>query len=236
MKKIYGLLFIVSLTIGNTQAQTSKPHWGFGLLGGINRSIPFLAGSSDSPFQSRISPVFAVDVSYNLNQWSSFRVQPSWANLSYQPDKTAYSGWVYQNLRVATIKLPLLYRYTFHGYQFAPSGNHLTPFLEVGMAYNRAIRSEYASSLSIPCDFCGPPYSGHVYTTTYSLVGKSAVSLVGSMGVSINRKRISIPVLLRYERYLTGQTFSADYSSSTIDNTSSTIRFENISLMTGINF
>jgi hypothetical protein len=221
MKGIYLVLFAVGLTVGSVQAQNgtsskSKP-WGWGVFAGVNYSYPIVRTQGPAHFSPQANLVAAADMHYRLTYRASLHVQPSWTRVS----NTTPVGGESQGFSISTLKIPVLYRN-----YVLPS--HKLLFLEVGASYNRIVDSDYRIPLAIECFAAPCPVW---YGPETPPLTKSAVSGMAGLGVDIPVKRVTIPVTLRYERYLSSYLFPGAFTDWTIP-----VQFETISLTTGINF
>ncbi|WP_018621381.1 hypothetical protein [Spirosoma luteum] len=222
MKKIYFTFIIISLIIDSVQAQQTSPAiksnpWGWGVFAGVNYSYPIVGTEGPAHFSPQANLVTGADVHYRLNYRASLRVQPSWTRVS---NITAIGGGS-QRFSLSTLKIPVLYR------------NYVLPthkllFLEVGVSYNRIVDSNYREVVQPNCIVapCPPFYGSEIPPLT-----KSAVSGIAGLGVDIPVNRVTIPVTLRYERYLSSYLFPSAYTDR-----KTPVQFETVSLTTGINF
>jgi hypothetical protein len=221
MKTIYSILFALGLTLSSVQAQHSPPSktslWGWGIFAGVNYSYPIVRTQGPAHFSPQANLVAGADVHYRLNYRASLHVQPSWTRVS---NITPVSGES-QGFSLSTLKIPILYRN-----YVLPS--HKLLFLEVGVGYNRIVNSNYREVIQPNCLVapCPPFYGSETLPLT-----KSAVSGLAGLGVEIPVNRITIPITLRYERYLSSFLFPGTFTDWTTP-----VQFETISLTTGINF
>ncbi|GAB2540807.1 hypothetical protein GCM10027085_34550 [Spirosoma aerophilum] len=188
------------------------------MFGGINRTTPILFDNQQTFLAPQTNLTAGLDVFYPFSQRSSLHLQPSWASVSY--GKTTSKYWNQLNFNISSIKIPLLYRYYF-------LTSSVSPFFDIGVGYNQAVSGSY--TIQIPCDFCD--YTTGGYTYTYGLSNKSAMSVLGSIGTRFRIKKVSIPVLLRYERYLNSQSFATD-----VPVYNPRVQFQHIALLMGITF
>lgn len=222
MKKLFALFAALAITAGSVPAQNvsakTDGRWGFGVLTGVNRSFPrfsTLFARSDA----KKAWLFGVDIHYQLGGRSSVHIQPLLTRFSNLKDD---DGWQTPIISLTTLKIPVLYRH-----YILPTRRWF--FVEAGAAYNTVADSDYRERLFITCIVapCPSPLGEQQNPVT-----RSAVSLMGGIGVDIPLQKITIPVTLRYERYISNYQFSGKYDG----NYRTSVSFENVSLTTGVNF
>lgn len=227
MKQLAILFLFTCLVVSSIQAQSPIKRWGFGVLGGVNRTTPIWPNNSSTYYESNYrfdpayQPIFGLDIKYRLNRHASLHLQPSYTSIKDQRTKEYY--WNLSTYSLSSIKLPVLYRYRL-------LGSSTTPFLELGASYNRAVSGKRLVDSRYICDLVACPNDPMFYQQ-YSLTGKSAVSAVAGVGVTIELQKISVPIVLRYERYLSDHTFTSDYNAQP-----SNLKVDGFMLLTGINF
>ncbi|QIP14022.1 outer membrane beta-barrel protein [Spirosoma aureum] len=221
MKKIYLCFIVIVLTMSDLVAQSKNVRWGMGVFGGINRSRPELSTSNVQSFPDHYGLLLGLDLNLRLNKRSSFHLQLSYTSIDKVNANRSYRD--IPSLGVSTIKIPLLYRYRFLNTKIAP-------FLEVGVGYNQATKGYYRIHTYPICD-PGPCQVDPNFEFNYDLSTKSAVSAIAGIGANVTLGKISIPITVRYEHYGNDLLFSARFFGS-----GPQLQFENISLLTGINF
>lgn len=222
MRHLLTFLVVCGLTLASSHAQeitTAKTNrFGFGVFAGINHTYPILRMTFPDHFKSQTNLLAGVDVRYRLTPWSELHLQPSYTQSRdvqsrYNSEKPLFS--------LASLKLPLAYR------QYVlPSHKRL--FLEGGLSYNYIVSSNYIERLDVVCITAPCPvfYSGDIRPST-----KSAVSGLAAIGVVIDVQKVSIPVTLRYERYLSSYLFPRPF-----DGSPTPVKFESFAITTGVNF
>ncbi|QHV94723.1 GH3 domain-containing protein [Spirosoma endbachense] len=225
MKKTYLSFIVIVLTMSNLIAQKvvqpKNVRWGIGVFGGINRSRPELRNSNFQSFPDHYGLLLGLELNLRLNKRSSFHLQPSYTSIDKLNANRKY--WDIPSLGVSTIKIPLLYRYRI-------LDTKISPFLELGTGYNQAINGYYRIHTYPMCDLV-PCQVDPNFEFNYDLSTKSAVSAIGGIGANVTVGKISIPITVRYEHYVNDLLFSARFFGS-----GPQLQFENIALLTGINF
>ncbi|WP_338868654.1 outer membrane beta-barrel protein [Spirosoma sp. SC4-14] len=223
MKQLIVSLLFFCLVAQYVQAQNIVKRWGIGVLGGVNRTMPLWTSNSSTAYDPAYQPIVGLDIQYRLNRHASLHLQPSYTRVNDQRSQANNWSNIISTYSLSSLKLPVLYRYRLFG-----SGT--TPFFELGVGYNRAINGNGLVDSRYICDLIACPNDPMFYQQ-YSLTGKSAVSAIAGVGVNIELQKISIPIVLRYERYLSGHTFTSDYNAN-----SSNLKVDGFMLLTGINF
>jgi hypothetical protein len=222
MKKICGILFAIVLTVGSVQAQTDTPskdkRWNVGVAGGINYSFPRIKNPFPAHYLPRVGYQAGVDIAYRLNSRMTLHGQSLLERVS---NDRIDNQWESPIFNIVTLKIPFTYRY-----YVLPSGKSL--FVEAGVSYNRIVSSQYRENLFVVC-ITGPCPTW--YSPEIAPLTKSAVSGLAGLGVDIALQKVTIPVTLRYERYLSNYLFPAAYETQP----NKSVGFETITLMTGIN-
>lgn len=222
MKHLLTALVIFSLTVTNLYAQeipTARANrFGFGVFAGLNHTYPRVTTRFPDHSNPHSDLIAGVDLRYQLTRLGSLHVQPSWTQM--RNIKPA-SYWSLPIFSLSTVKLPVMYRH-----YVLPSGKLL--FLEAGVSYNRIAGSTYKEPQIVYCIVAPCPvfYSGNLAPVT-----RSSVSALAGIGVAIDIQKISIPVTLRYERYLSNFLFPTSF-----DTGSTPVKFEGFAITTGVNF
>ncbi|ADB39973.1 hypothetical protein [Spirosoma linguale] len=222
MKPLFTSLLILGLTFTNLYAQESMPakpsRFGVGVFAGLNYTYPLIINQFAAHFNAHSDMLAGVDLRYKLTSLGSLHVQPSWTQVR---DVRPVFSWALPVFSLSTIKIPVVYRH-----YVLPSGKLL--FLETGISYNRIISSTYREEQIVNCIAAPCPsfFSGNLPPST-----RSAVSGLAGIGVTIDGQKISIPITLRYERYLSNFLFPTPYDAG-----STRVKFEGFSITTGVNF
>ena len=224
MKQLLVCLIAVVMTLTGSQAQESTKsktsRWGASVFAGLNYSYPRINTGYPAHFSPHANLLAGIDVNYRLNPRASLHAQPSWTRIDkVRPDRDIYS--LSPGFSITTIKIPLLYRY-----YILPT--HRSLFVEVGVGYNQLVKSDYREEITMECLIAPCPT---YYTSNIPASNKSAISGLAGVGVNIELHKISIPITLRYERYLSDYTFPGQYRERPAP-----IKFESFALTTGVNF
>lgn len=212
------LLLISCLVVSTLHAQPfEKPanRFGFGIFAGANVVYPIIKTRYPYQYKSQINVLAGVDLRYRLDSRSSLHVQPSWTQVK-DLKRNDYSET--PALSLSILKLPFLYR------------NYILPhrkllFFQIGGSYNYLIGSQFREEMVVNCITapCSGPYT---YLTSST---KSAISGMAGVGVTIDLPKVSIPITLNYERYVTGYQFSTEYNRTRV-------KTEGFLITTGVNF
>jgi len=222
MRRIICCLVTIGLTLTGLQAQeiakSGKSRWGAGIFAGLNYTYPRVIIHYPAHFSPQTNLLLGVDLNYQLTARVLLHAQPSWTQIrNVSPNGFSRS----LILNSTTVSIPLFYRYFV-----LPA--HRSLFVEAGISYNRIVKSDYREDSGVVC-ITGPCPT--VYTPKVSASTKSAVSGLAGVGVNIELHKISVPVTLRYERYVSSYMFPGFYERS-----STPVQFENFSITTGVNF
>ena len=223
MKKIYFTFIIISLIIDSVQAQqNSSPvlkRWNVGVIGSVNYPFLRVNNTASAPYKPHIGYQAGIDIAYRLNSRMALHGQPMLERVTSPKNK---SIWQSPTFDFTMLTVPITYRY-----YVLPS--HKSLFVEAGISYNRLIKSMYQGDYYVICDF-GPCSLGD--SPYNSALTKSAVSGIAGLGIDIALQKVTIPITLRYERYLSNYLFSGSYPF--LPNTP--VQFETVTLMTGVSF
>jgi hypothetical protein len=206
------------LVVSTLQAQPfGKPanRFGLGIFAGANAVYPIIRTQYPYHYKSQINVLAGVDLQYRLNSRSSLHVQPSWTQVR-ELERNDYLETPV--LSLSTLKLPFLYRN-----YFLPHRKLL--FFQLGGSYNYLIDGQFREEIIMNC-FIGPC---PVLYSNLSSSTKSAISAMAGVGVTIDLPKVSIPIILNYERYVTGYQFSTEYNKTRV-------KTEGFSITTGVNF
>ncbi|MCX6218464.1 hypothetical protein [Spirosoma sp.] len=222
MKHLFTSLLVLILTLTSLYAQESATvkinRFGFGIFAGLNYTYPRVSTRLPDHFSSHSDLLAGIDLRYRLTSLGSLHVQPSWTQVR---DVRPVSSWAIPVFSLSTVKIPVVYRH-----YVLPSGKLL--FLEAGVSYNRIISSTYKEEQIVYCIVAPCPV---FYSSNLAPVTRSAVSGLAGIGVTIDGQKISIPVTLRYERYLSNFSYPTPYDAG-----STRVKFEGFSITTGVNF
>ena len=222
MKSIYFHLVVFSLVSITLRAQ-ELPHpqtspWGWGVFVGVTLNHPLIETRFPEHFKPFPGFMAGVDVTYRTNNRTALHGQLSIARVINGKLGDELPGPIYD---LITLKIPLSYRY-----YVLP--NHHTLFIEAGAGYNHIVKSRYRENLNAVC-ITGP--CPQWYSPELPPLSKLAVSGMAGVGIDIPVNKVTIPILIRYERYLSNYEFLKRY-----DNAANRIKFQSISLTTGVNF
>lgn len=206
------------LVVSTLRAQPfEKPanRFGFGIFAGANAVYPIIRTQYPYHYKSQINVLAGVDLQYRLNSRSSLHMQPSWTQVR-DLERNDYSETPV--LSLSTLKLPFLYRNYFLPYR-------KLLFFQIGGSYNYLIDGQFREEMVVNCIMapCIAPY------VNYTSFTKSAISAMAGVGVTIDLPKVSIPITLNYERYVTGYQFSTEYNRVKV-------KSEGFSITTGVNF
>jgi hypothetical protein len=222
MKHLCTFLITFSLTLTSLHAQeitaNKASRFGFGVFAGVNYTYPIIRMPFPDHFNSQTNLLAGVDVRYRLTPWSELHLQPSYTKSRDVQSRYNSATPIFS---LSSFKLPLAYRQ-----YVVPSHKRL--FLEGGLSYNHIASSHYIERLDVVCitSPCPVFYSGDIRPST-----KSAVSGLAAIGTTIDVQKVSIPITLRYERYLSSYLFPRPFDAPPIP-----VKFESFAITTGVNF
>jgi hypothetical protein len=220
-KPVLIALFTLCLATVSLQAQqaTRPPErrFSYGLFAGVNHTGAYLPTS----LTRQVNPLAGVDLQYHLTPRSSLHLQPSWTQVSSDNAKSQlYAGASYA-LRLAMLKVPVLYRYYI-------GENRKLFFVQAGGSYNLLTNSNFRQEYYVQC-FVGP--CPPVLALNGAASNKSAISGIAGLGFNIELQRVSIPITFQYERSITSYLFPSQF-----DAPPTAVKFDTFSLTTGVNF
>ena len=223
MKTLFLGLLAIGMALNKIQAQEIKPlkpphKVEVGVFAGLSYSYPIIRSQFPEHFARHTDRFVGIDIAYRLNDRASLRLQPTWMLANTFTLSGYYPSDVLSN---TTLKIPVVYRH-----YVLPTRKIL--FIEAGMGFNHLINSNLSRNILVEC-FAAPCPT---YYANLSPLTNSAISALGGIGVSIDLQKISIPVTLRYERFVTGYSFPDEYSIWL----NPMMKFENFVITTGVNF
>ena len=222
MKSRFFYFSLFSLIVSYMQAQElhklKANSWGWGVFAGATLNHPLIQTQFPEHFKPFFGTQAGVDVRYRLDSRASLHLQPTLAHVSNKKLDDAYLTAIYD---LVALKIPLSYRY-----YVIP--NKRTLFIEAGASYNQLVKTNYQENLYVVC-IVGPCPAW--YTPELPPLTKLAVSGFAGVGIDIDINKVTIPILLRYEREMTNYVFPRGYADQT-----RYLRFQSIALTTGVSF
>lgn len=222
MKYVFTTLIVFGLAFHTLKAQElvrpNVDRFKFGVFAGVNHTYSFVINRYPNYFKPQNNLVAGVDLQYHLMSRASVHLQPSWTQFT---DAESQQPWTISTFSLTTLKLPVIYRYYL-------SPNRRSFFVQAGVSYNYLASSKYREQIDVVCitspcpNFLGPNISPS---------NKSAVSGLAGIGINLELQKISIPISLQYERYLSNYLFPNQF-----DDQSTRVKFEYVSLTTGVTF
>ncbi len=200
--------------------QAMRPQgrrFGYGVFAGVNYTGAYLPTS----LTRQVNPLAGVGLQYHLTRRSSLHLQPSWTKVSSDNARSQlYAGGSYA-LRLAMLKLPVLYRYYL-------GEKRKLFFVQAGGSYNLLTGSNFRQEYYVQC-IVGP--CPPILALNDAASNKSAVSGIAGLGFNIELQKISIPITFQYERSITSYLFPSQFDAPPTG-----VKFDTFSLTTGINF
>lgn len=222
MKHVLTALVTLCMAANGLNAQqirtTDENRFGFGVFAGANYIFPIVRLPYPVHFDPHNNMLAGVDLHYKLNRRASLHLQPAWTKIQTVKPR---NSWEIPVFSFHMLNVPIVYRYYL-------SPHRKLLFFQAGGSFNYLIGSDYREEQDIVCVKapCPRPMGPNM-----PALSRSVVSGVAGIGVNVVVQKISIPVTLQYERYISGYLFPSQYEGKT-----TAVKFEGFSLTTGVAF